>query len=71
MEGADGAISAQVAVERNRAPGRGLSLGEEQMRADLVREGRLRELAALGNLMFTRNATRAMYRETWRKPVGF
>ena len=46
VEGADGAISAWIADERNRASGQELSLGGEQMHAGLVREGKLRELAA-------------------------
>ena len=48
VEGADGAISARFADERNRASGQELSLDEEQMHAELVREGKLRELAAWG-----------------------
>ena len=45
-EGADGALSPWVADECNRALGGELSLGEEQLHSDLVREGKLRELAA-------------------------
>ena len=45
-EGAHGAISAWVAGDCNRALGRELSLGEEQMNAELDWGGRLRELAA-------------------------
>ena len=46
VEGVDGATSAWVADERNRALGQELSLDEEKTHADLVREGRLRGFAA-------------------------
>ena len=46
VEDAGGAISPRVADECNRALGQDSSLDEEQFHADLVREGKLRELAA-------------------------
>ena len=70
VEGVDGTISAWVADGRNLALGQELSLNEEKTHADLVREGKLRELADWGNLMFTRNATRVMPRRKWCELYG-
>ena len=48
VEGVHGAISTRVADKCNRVPGQELSLEEEKLHADLVREGKPRELAARG-----------------------
>ena len=48
VEGVDGAISAWVADECNRVLGQELSQEEDEMRADLAREGKRRELEAWG-----------------------
>ena len=49
VEGADGAISVRVADERNRILGQELTPEEEEVRADLVEAGKLRELEAWEN----------------------
>ena len=43
VEGADGAISAWVADERNHISGQELRAGVEEMHADLVNAGKTRE----------------------------
>ena len=48
LEEADGAISARVADECDRALGQELSPDEGEMRAGLVRDGEMRELAPWG-----------------------
>ena len=61
VEGVGGPISARVADEANRALGQELSLDGEKMHADLVREGKLRGLAAWGkfDVYMQRNACHA------------
>ena len=70
-EGANGAIPAWVADERNRALGQELSLGEEKMHADLVRGGELRELAASKKIGCLHAAQRvSSFEESGANPLG-
>ena len=71
VEGVGGAISEWVADERKRVPGQEPSPMEEKMPADLVQDGKLRELAAWKSLMLTRNEIRVMFRRKSRKRDGF
>ena len=71
VEGVDGAISAWVADECNRAPGQELPQEAEVMHADLAREGKRRELEASEKFDVFSLSRQARCRSNWWTLVGF